>query len=260
VCSCEETSLLPILLIFFIVSSLWSALSFVLLRWGPPPLLNVTTALLYPMTLFGFVAPVRRDWWPLLAPPEPFSPALAAAVALLSAAIAAFLLASTGCCGLSPGRAPSSRFGLLAAKQGAVSSSVGTSPPVGPDEADNDASNASTSLGVPPFVRSSVSYPATRPSHERTEHPAFILRPNASSSAADMQHSPTHGAPRVSAAAAVPAAAKGRSDAGAARAFDEQRLGLRDGTSAPSRRQPVALAPAGATAFPATNGSVFEWQ
>jgi len=206
-CSGEETNLLPILLIFFIVSSLWSALSFVLLRWGPPPLLHATAALLYPVTLFGFVSPIRQDLWALLAPPEPFGPAQVAAATVLSAAIAAFIFAATDCCGLWPGRAHASKTGSPATEQAAASSSVGTSPPAGADEADNDASNASTALAVPPFLRHSCSISNARPGLERTDLPAYNLRPNSCSSPADVQHSPVHGAPAPGGHRARPTAA-----------------------------------------------------
>jgi hypothetical protein len=252
-CACEETNLLPILLIFFIVSSLWSALSFVLLCWGPPPFLNLTAALLYPATLFGFISPIRRESWPVLAPPEPFGPAQVAAATLLSASIAAFFFATTGCCGLSRGRTFSSKANSPETDLAAASSSAGTSPPGRADEADAAASTASTAFAMPPR--------RARSGHERAEPPAAKPpRRNSSSSVADMQHVPARQAPRTSGAAGGAAPADGRFDGRATRAPEEPPLGLGDGAPAQARRQPVQFAPAGAAAHPAANESIFAWQ
>ncbi|EOD40852.1 hypothetical protein EMIHUDRAFT_222218 [Emiliania huxleyi CCMP1516] len=87
-CSAEVSRVLPLLLLFFITSSLWGGLSLLLLRWGPPSLLHAASVLLLPLTVLLFVRPGvgRYGSW-FLAPPEPLGMQEAAAGAALVVAL-----------------------------------------------------------------------------------------------------------------------------------------------------------------------------
>ena len=62
----------PILLIFFIASTLWSTLAYLTLRYAGQVQLSVGSALLLPATLLAFLRPIPLPFsW--AAPPEPLS-------------------------------------------------------------------------------------------------------------------------------------------------------------------------------------------
>ncbi|KAL1496736.1 hypothetical protein AB1Y20_014328 [Prymnesium parvum] len=62
----------PLLLMFFIMSTMWSTIAYIMLHYGNQALLTIGSALLLPVTLLAFLRPIPLPFsW--AAPPEPLS-------------------------------------------------------------------------------------------------------------------------------------------------------------------------------------------
>jgi len=84
---------LHILVLFFTTTTVWSGLSYGLLRVGGEKVLNACSALILPVTIFAFTRPfvrplLARAAW--LAPPEPLQETTVGALAVLSVGLALY--------------------------------------------------------------------------------------------------------------------------------------------------------------------------
>mmetsp|Transcript_8373 Transcript_8373/g.14074 ORF Transcript_8373/g.14074 Transcript_8373/m.14074 type:complete len:432 (+) Transcript_8373:161-1456(+) len=85
----DEQQQVPLLLLFFTACTAWNGISFLLLRYGSEPILNIGSAILLPTTILVFVRPVPLPYtW--AAPPEPLDEFSATIACVIGAALVVF--------------------------------------------------------------------------------------------------------------------------------------------------------------------------
>ena len=156
--------MLPLLLLFFITSSLWGGLSLLLLRWGPPSLLHAASVLLLPLTVLLFVRPGvgRYGSW-FLAPPEPLGMQEAAAGAAL---VVALLVYHSG--------------QILHSSEEGGDQGGGGSGSASPDE---EEPHAAAAAEVPSLHPSAASYRCSGETHRSVATSTYAASSHASTSA-----------------------------------------------------------------------------